>query len=376
MPISGSSSRSSAIRCSAERPRSPNASRSPRTRRTVLVGRDPGQRRAARRVQHQAGVAGQVGDLARSRSRRRGRAARRRRAGRPSRPRPRARPCRSSRSLVADRVHAVLVGRQADRGRLDPQRHVLGDQGDVASLGGQVERDGEDARVVAVDAEAGRQRRQVGVVELDVQRAAVVADRDGRVEPAVLDAQLVEHPQRLPGEPAQLGVVPLALQLADDDQRQHHLVLGEAAERARVGEQDRGVEDEGSQPEYGVGDSIGHGCSSRGIERGTTRSATGRRATVGCSCRDLGSHGGTHQTSPVRAERYVRWRVHRRADAPRDSSARRNRRRGAGRWSAGFGRPLRIGAPLRPRAGIERRSRRPARCSASRSWQAVTPDPQ
>ena len=38
MPISGSSSRSSATRCSADRPCSPNASRSPRTSRTCLSG--------------------------------------------------------------------------------------------------------------------------------------------------------------------------------------------------------------------------------------------------------------------------------------------------------------------------------------------------
>ena len=67
------------------------------------------------------------------------------------------------------------------------------------------------------------------VVQLDAQRAAVVADRHRRVEPAVLDAQLVEHAQRLPGEPAQLGVVALGLQLADHHQRQDDLVLGEAA---------------------------------------------------------------------------------------------------------------------------------------------------
>ena len=143
-------------------------------------------------------------------------------------------------------MHAVLVGGQADRRRLDPQRHVLGDERDVASFGGEVQRHGEDARVVAVDAEARGQRRQVGVVQLDVQRAAVIADRHRRVEPAVLDAQLVQHAQRLPGEPAELGMVPLALQLADDDQRQDDLVLGEAAQRARIRQQDRGVEDEGA----------------------------------------------------------------------------------------------------------------------------------
>ena len=38
IPISGSSSRSSAIRCSADRPCRPNASLSPRTSRTCLSG--------------------------------------------------------------------------------------------------------------------------------------------------------------------------------------------------------------------------------------------------------------------------------------------------------------------------------------------------
>jgi hypothetical protein len=80
------------------------------------------------------------------------------------------------------------------------------------------------------------------VVELDAQGAAQVPDRHRLVEPAVLDPQVVEHPQRRPGEVAELGVVPLALELGDDDDRQHHLVLGEAVHRARVGEQDRGVE--------------------------------------------------------------------------------------------------------------------------------------
>ena len=131
-----------------------------------------------------------------------------------------------------------------DRRGLDAQRHVLGDERDVASLGGEVQRDGQDARVVAAEPEAGRQPGQVGVVELDVQAAAVVADRHRGVQPAVPHPQVVEHPQRLPGEAPELGVVPLALQLADHHQRQHDLVLGEPPQRPRVGEQDGRVEDE------------------------------------------------------------------------------------------------------------------------------------
>ena len=96
-------------------------------------------------------------------------------------------------------VHPVLVGVQAHRRGLDPQRHVLGDQADVAALGAQVQRDDHDPAVVAVVAEAGRQHRRVAVVELDVQRAAVLTDRHRRVQPAVRDPQVVEDAQRPAG---------------------------------------------------------------------------------------------------------------------------------------------------------------------------------
>ena len=180
MPTSGSSSRSSATRCSAERPCRPNASRSPRTIRTRLSAvtrpsaaepppdsRSPvwqGSSRAAsrsitpsrKRVSTSVEADGQVGH-----------------AG------------------PAGRHHVervVLVGGEPDGGRLDPQRHVLGDQHDrapavAAALGGEVERAGQDARVVGVGAEARGEHLRVGVVELDVQRAARVADRE-RARPA------------------------------------------------------------------------------------------------------------------------------------------------------------------------------------------------
>ena len=83
----------------------------------------------------------------------------------------------------------------------------------------------------------------VGVVELDPQGAAVVADGHRLVEPTVLDPQVVEQAQRLAGEVAELRVVPLALELGDHDHRQHDLVLGEPQHRPRVGQQHRGVED-------------------------------------------------------------------------------------------------------------------------------------
>ena len=84
----------------------------------------------------------------------------------------------------------------------------------------------------------------VAVVELDVQRPAVVPDRHRRVEPPVRDPQVVEDAQRLPGEPAEFGVVALVLQFSDDDEREHHVGFTEAQQRTRVGEQDRSVEDE------------------------------------------------------------------------------------------------------------------------------------
>jgi hypothetical protein len=81
------------------------------------------------------------------------------------------------------------------------------------------------------------------VVQLHVQRAALVTDRHRRIEPAVRHPEVVEHPQGLPREPAEFGVVPLVLQLPDDDEREHDVGVTEAQQRTGVGEQDGGVED-------------------------------------------------------------------------------------------------------------------------------------
>ena len=80
------------------------------------------------------------------------------------------------------------------------------------------------------------------MVELHPDCAAQFADRDFRVQPAVLDAQVVEVAQGLAGEVAQFGMMPLGFQLGDDDDRQDYLVLIEASDSSRVGEQDTGVE--------------------------------------------------------------------------------------------------------------------------------------
>ena len=240
MPTSGSSSISSAIRCSADRPWMPNASRSPRTRCTCLSGADPAQRGAALGQQHQALVARELASR-----------------------------LEVERAVVvqlvelgaldlelghagvagvgvADRLAAVLLGVEADGRRLDPQRQVLADQRDVGALVGEVAGDGQDPGVVVTEPEAGRQRVGVGVVELDPDRPALVADRHRLVEAAVGHPHLVEHPQRRAGEVAQLRMVPLALELGDHDDREHDLVLREAAQGAGIGEQHAGVEDVGT----------------------------------------------------------------------------------------------------------------------------------
>ena len=235
IPTSGSSSRSSATRCSADRPCRPNASRSPRTSRTCLSARHPAERGPARREQPQPGVAGQP------------------RRGRQLDPLVRVQPAdlvladlqldHPGPAGVDRELRPVLVRDDPDRRGLHPQRHVLADQHHVPAVGGEVAGDRQDARVVVLAAEARRQHRQVGVVQLDVQRAAVLAERDGSVEPTVLDAQVVEHAERLPGEPAELRVVPLALQFADDHERQDDVVLTEPGRCTRVGEQHARVED-------------------------------------------------------------------------------------------------------------------------------------
>src|SRR5580704_1882560 len=80
------------------------------------------------------------------------------------------------------------------------------------------------------------------MVELDLDRAAERADRQFRVQPAVLDAQVVEVTQGLAGEVAQFGMVTFRFQLGYDDDRQDYLVLIKASDGSRVGEQDAGVE--------------------------------------------------------------------------------------------------------------------------------------
>ncbi len=81
------------------------------------------------------------------------------------------------------------------------------------------------------------------MIQLDADRTTLVPDRQLRVQPAELHPQVVQEPECLPGEVAEFRVMALGLELGDDDDRQHHLVLGESADRCRVRQQNAGVED-------------------------------------------------------------------------------------------------------------------------------------
>src|ERR1700677_3439591 len=80
------------------------------------------------------------------------------------------------------------------------------------------------------------------MVELHPDCPAQCTDRDFVVQSSVLDAQVIEVTQGLAGEIAQFGMMPLAFQLGDDDDREDYLVLIKPSDGSRVGEQDTGVE--------------------------------------------------------------------------------------------------------------------------------------
>jgi hypothetical protein len=136
----------------------------------------------------------------------------------------------------------VLLREQPDRGRLDPQGEVLADQHHLASLVGVVGGHREDPGIVVSQAEPRGQHPRIRVVQLDVQEATGVVDRDRHVESAVAGPDVIEEAQRLAGEESELGVVPLGLQFGDDHHRHDDLVLGEVEQRVRIGQQHRGVD--------------------------------------------------------------------------------------------------------------------------------------
>ena len=80
------------------------------------------------------------------------------------------------------------------------------------------------------------------MIQFDMQRSAFRPDRDRFVEAAVFQSQVVEQPQRLTGEPAQLVMVALRLQLTDHHKWHDDLVFGEPRACPWIGQQNRRVE--------------------------------------------------------------------------------------------------------------------------------------
>jgi hypothetical protein len=109
------------------------------------------------------------------------------------------------------------------------------------TVGSEIAGNCQNAGVVVTEPEARRQDIRIGVVELDVERTARVANRNGRIEPTLHDAEIVEEPQRRTGEISEFGVVALGLELRDHNDGNHNFVLVEAQHPARIGEQDAGV---------------------------------------------------------------------------------------------------------------------------------------
>ena len=123
---------------------------------------------------------------------------------------------------------------------------VLGHQRDRAPFGGEVQRDGKNARVIVAEAEAVGQRRWIGVVQLDPNGAPEIVDRDGCIQAPVNHPELVKVAQGRTGEVAQFAVVTLAFKLADHHNREHDIVLVETSHRVRITQQDGCVDDVGA----------------------------------------------------------------------------------------------------------------------------------
>ncbi len=80
-----------------------------------------------------------------------------------------------------------------------------------------------------------------------MQRPALRPNGNRLIKPPVFQAQIVEHPQCLPREPAKFVMVSLGFQFADDHQRDHDFVLGKPRARPGIGQQHGGVENVGPE---------------------------------------------------------------------------------------------------------------------------------
>ena len=90
------------------------------------------------------------------------------------------------------------------------------------------------------------------VIEFDAYRAALVPDRQRFGERAVLFAQVVEDAQRLAGEIAEFGVVPLPFEFGDHDDREHNVVLRESKDRVWVRQHNGRIENIGKRRIHGL----------------------------------------------------------------------------------------------------------------------------
>ena len=161
---------------------------------------------------------------------------------------------------VRGQLGPVLLRGQADGGRLDPQREILADEDHVVAFGSEAARDRQYPCVVVTEPEAGWQHLRVGMVQLDPDGPAEVADREVVVQAPVRDPEIVQVPQGLAGEETKFGVVAFGLQFGDDHDGQDHAVLGEPADGRRVGEQDAGVQDISTPPGAGLAGAVGIGA--------------------------------------------------------------------------------------------------------------------
>ena len=99
------------------------------------------------------------------------------------------------------------------------------------------------------------------MVELHPHGATGVAHRHGFIESTVGNPQIIEQPQRLPGEVPELRMTALGFELSYHHNRDHDVVLVEAQERPRIREQDGGIKYVGATG-AGLGSLYGHGVAS------------------------------------------------------------------------------------------------------------------
>ena len=228
MPTSGSSSRSRAIRCSARAAVDAERLAVAAHQADLLVRRRPGPAPLPRSESSTSPV-WQGRSRAASRSstpvvvqRRRGRAAVDLELG------------HAGPAGVDGELGAVLLGVEADGRRLDPHRQVLGDQRDVVALVGEVAGDREDPGVVVAEPEARRAATR-GSVWLSSTRRVPPSSPTGTGSSSRpwLTRRSSSSRSALPGEVAELGVVPLALELGDHHDREDDLVLVRTAAARR-----------------------------------------------------------------------------------------------------------------------------------------------